>query len=36
MTWQGMDFSEQHLQEIIAAHDLDHNGVFNEVVFLTA
>jgi hypothetical protein len=28
---QGKEVSEQELQEIIATHDLDHNGVFDEV-----
>ena len=29
---QGKDLSEAELQGIIAMHDLDHNGVFDEVV----
>jgi hypothetical protein len=32
---QGKEVSEQELQEIIATHDLDHNGVFDEVCFCT-
>ena len=28
---QGKNLSEVELQAIIAAHDLDHNGVFDEV-----
>ena len=29
---QGKDLSEAELQDIIARHDLDHNGVFDEVL----
>jgi hypothetical protein len=28
---QGKDLSEAELQSIIAAHDLNHDGVFDEV-----
>jgi hypothetical protein len=29
---QGKDLSEPELQSIVAAHDLDRNGVFDEVL----
>ena len=29
---QGKDLSDAELQDIIARHDLDHNGVFDEVL----
>ena len=34
MASQGKDLSEAELQGITAKHDLDHNGVFDEVLTL--